>query len=308
MQRDHRDAQWTARSIGTHFGHKFFYLLIRFGGRQTAYFFLSFVVIFYVFFTPSIRKKADYYLSRRFKGKHFPGRLADSYRIYLNLGKALIDRAVIGILGEGKMNIEFRKQEELLNLLKEGRGMVLMTAHVGCWQTAMATLRFLNVPVHLLMQREDGDIDLHYYEHAGIPCPYRIIDPRGYMGGVLEMIGVLKKGEVICVMGDRLLGSVKGAATVDFLGGKVLFPFSAFKIASATGTPVAVLLSHKSSPAGYVLEVARVIRVPRDAGKSEKDFSSYVSEFAQALELYTEAHPYQFFNFYNMWEGHLRNQ
>ena len=204
--------------------------------------------------------------------------------------------------------MEFRNEEVLFNLLKEGRGMMLMTAHVGCWQTAMSALRFLNVPVHLLLQREEGDIDLHYYEHAGIPCPYRIIDPRGYMGGVLEMIGVLKKGEVLCVMGDRLLGSVKGAVAVDFLGEKALFPFSAFKIASATGAPIAVLLSHKSGPAGYALEVVKVIRVPQDAGKSEKDYLSYVSEFAQALESYTATHPYQFFNFYDMWEGHLHHQ
>jgi predicted LPLAT superfamily acyltransferase len=301
------DPQWTARSIGSNFGHRFFYLLVRHGGRQTAYFILYFVVLFYVLFKPAIRKKADAYLSRRFKGKHFPGRLADSYRIYLNLGKALIDRAVIGILGEGKMTIEFRGQAQLFDLLREGQGVILMTAHVGCWQTAMSALRFLNVPVHLLLQREEGDIDLHYFEHAGIPCPYRIIDPSGYMGGILEMMDVLRKGQVLCVMGDRLFGSAKGAVTVDFLEGKAPFPLSAFKIASATGAPIAVLLSHKSNSAGYTLEIARIVRVPRDVGKHRDDFHSYVSEFAQALESYAKAHPYQFFNFYDMWATHAVN-
>jgi predicted LPLAT superfamily acyltransferase len=304
-QSHHVDAQWTARSIGSNFGHRFFYLLIRYGGRQTAYFILSFVVLFYVLFRPAIRKKADAYLSRRFKGKHLPGRLADSYRIYLSLGKALIDRAVIGILGEEKISMKFREQEGLFELLREGRGMILMTAHVGCWQTAMSTLRFLNVPVHLLLQREEGDIDLHYFEHAGIPCPYRIIDPRGYMGGILEMMEVLRRGEVLCVMGDRLFGSTKGAVNVDFLRGKAPFPFSVFKIASVTGTPIVVLFSHKSGPAEYTLEIAKVISVPR--GKRDKYFLPYVSEFAQALESYTTAYPYQFFNFYDMWGTNTDN-
>ena len=266
---------------------------------------LSFVVLFYVFL-PSIRKKADYYLSRRFRRKNFIERLGHSYRIYLSLGKALIDRAAIGILGEEKISWEFGERKEIFDILHEGRGMILMTAHVGFWQTAMSTLRFLDTPVHLLLERGEGDIDLHYFEHAGIPCPFRIIDPRGYMGGVLEMMDLLKKGEVLCVMGDRLFGSAKGAAAADFLGGKVLFPFSAFKIASATGSPIVVFFSHKSGPAGYTLEVARVIRVPRDAGKRDRDFLPYVSQFAQALESYTTAHPYQFYNFYDMWERDLR--
>jgi predicted LPLAT superfamily acyltransferase len=302
-----RGAQWTSRSIGSHLGHRFFYLVIRYAGRRFAYFVLSFVVLFYVFFTPSIRRKADYYLSRRFKRKAFIERLGDSYRIYLNLGEALIDRATIGILGEGQISFEFRQRKEMFDILKEGRGMVLMTAHVGCWQAAMSALRNLDTPVHLLLQREEGDIDLHYFEHAGISCPYRIIDPRGYMGGVLEMIDLLRKGEVLCVMGDRLLGSTKGAATVDFLGGKALFPFSAFKIASATGAPIVVFFSHKSSPAGYTLEIAGVMRVPRDAGKRGKDFLPYVSEFARLLESYTTTHPYQFYNFYDMWELDLQS-
>jgi predicted LPLAT superfamily acyltransferase len=298
-------AQWTSRSIGSRFGHKVFYLLIRCVGREGAYILLYFVVLFYVLFAPKIRKMADYYLLRRFRRKYSFQRLADSYRIYLNLGKALVDRAVIGILGQDKIHMEFRKEKELFALLGEGKGLILMTAHVGCWQTAMSAIEFMNTPVHLLLQREEGDIDLHYYEHAGIRRPFGIIDPRGYMGGVLEMMNVLKRGEVLSVMGDRLFGSRKGAAAVDFLGGKALFPFSAFKIAAATGAPIGVLFSSKSGPAGYALDLAGVIRVPPDAGKHNRDFLPYVREFAQALESYTEAYPYQFFNFYNLWEADM---
>ncbi len=298
---DRVGVRWTAKSVGSHFGHKFFYLVIRYGGRRPAYFFLSFITLFYVVFVPSVRKKSGYYISRRFKGKAWIGRLADTYLLCLNLGRALIDRAVIGILGTEKITMEFRNQGVLFDLLGEGKGLILMTAHVGCWQAAMATIKSLNAPVNLLIQREEGDIDLHYFEHAGMDCPFKIIDPRGYMGGVLEMMNALKQKEVLSVMGDRLFGSEKGAVAVDFLGDDVLFPFSSFKIASATGAPVAVLFSVKSGPDRYTLYVARVIRVPFDAGKKERDCRSYVKEFVRALEAYTEAHPYQFFNFYDMW-------
>ena len=215
--------QWTARSVGSSFQHNFFYFLIKYGGHRTAYFFLTFVVAFYVIFKPSIRKKTDYYLFHRFKRKHLSRRLFDSYQLYLNLGKSLIDRAIIGILGEEEITMEFSENEKILGLLKEGRGLILMTSHVGCWQAAMSALRFLNTPVHLLLLRDEGDIDRHYFEHAGIESPYKIIDPTGYLGGVLEMMQVLRAGEILCVMGDRLFGGKKGSLEVDFLGVQCFF-------------------------------------------------------------------------------------
>jgi hypothetical protein len=131
-----------------------------------------------------------------------------------------------------------RGLRELKNLGGEGKGMIMLTAHVGCWQAAMAELYSLGAPVSLLLHREEGDVDRHYFEHAGIEAPFRIIDPLGYMGGVFEMMEVLKKGGVLSVMGDRAFGSDRKTVVVDFLGGKVKFPYSAFKLASATGAPL----------------------------------------------------------------------
>jgi len=293
--------QWTARSVGSRFQHDFFYFIIKHIGRDGAYCFLRFIVLFYVLCKPSIRRRADYYLFHRFKRKCFAQKLVDSYRIYLNLGKSLIDRAVIGILGEDKVTTEFQDKEKMLDLLKEGRGLIIMTSHVGCWQAAMSALRFLRTPVNLLMLREEGDIDRHFFEHAGIACPYKIIDPTGYLGGVLEMMEALRAGEILCVMGDRIFGGQKGSMAVDFLGGKALFPTGAFRIASATGAPIVVLHSYKSGSSSYCLEIYNIIRVPSEAGKNDQVLAPFVREFASTLESYTKTHPYQFFNFYNIW-------
>jgi len=81
----------------------------------------------------------------------------------------------------------------------------------------MSALHFFDKPVSLLLHYEEGDVDLQYFEHAGVPPPFRIIDPLSYLGGVLEMMEVLKKGEVSCFMGDRLLGDEKNTLSVNFL-------------------------------------------------------------------------------------------
>ncbi|MBE0597574.1 MAG: lipid A biosynthesis acyltransferase, partial [Desulfuromonadales bacterium] len=216
-------AGWSSRSIGSQLQHRIFYLLIRLGGRRAAYALLYFVVLYYVLFRPSLRRRAYPYLRRRFP--QHPPRLGDSFRMSLSLGQVLVDRAVVGILGPTALQVGLEGRQELIDLVAEGRGLILMTAHVGCWQVAMSAFDFLQVPVNLLMQREEGDIDRHYFEHAGIDSPYRIIDPRGFLGGALEMIEVLKRGEVLSVMGDRMLGNDRNAAEADFLGAPVRFPY-----------------------------------------------------------------------------------
>ena len=120
------------------------------------------------------------------------------------------------------------------------------------------------------------------------------------------MVAALKRGEVLSVMGDRLLGSDRNGLAVDFLGAPVRFPFSAYKLASATGAPIAVLLSRKLGPAAYAVELARVIEVPPGLGRGGEGFRPYVAELAALLEAYVEDNPYQFFNFFDMWDSRRR--
>ena len=294
--------EWTSRSIGSSWQHQSFYLMIRFGGRRAAYA-LLYIVVFYYVLLPSVRQKCNYYLARRFPQAGVWKRFWNSYQMTLDLGKVLVDRALVGILGSEQIDVELQGKEELLEVLAKNKGMILVNAHVGCWQVAMSALGFMKTPVNLLMQREDDDIDRHYFEHAGIECPYRIIDPRGDLGGVLKMVEVLKRGEVLSVMGDRMLGDDRNGVDVEFMGGTVTMPFSAYKLASATGTPIVVLFSYKTGPNSYELKLYKIIHVPSGLGRGNSVFRPYVREFAETLEVFCTEHPFQFFNFFDMWQN-----
>ena len=325
---------WTARSLGSAFQHHVFYALIRFGGRWAAYLLLVFVVAWYVLFRPSARRRASFYLRRRFPGRNPFQRLLDSYRLCLGLGEVLVDRAVLGILGPHKLNCSIEGREKLRALLAEGHGLILLTAHVGSWQLGMASLSRLDAPVSLLIHREEGDVDRHFFEHrrgappvdadacsgsgpdqawgskrghldqreqAVPPFRCRFIDPAGYLGGTLEMLQVLKAAEVLCIMGDRVMGGDGSNVSVDFLGGAISVPFSPYKLASATAAPIAVIFPYKSGHDSYALHVARVIRVPENLGRLPSAFLPFAQQYIQALEEFVQAHPFQFFNFFDMW-------
>jgi predicted LPLAT superfamily acyltransferase len=116
------------------------------------------------------------------------------------------------------------------------------------------------------------------------------------------MMNVLKKGEVLSIMGDRVFGDVRSTLSVDFLGSPVKVPLSPFKLGSATGAPIAVMFSHKSGPDSYELTVEDIIRVPREPGRPNTAFRPFAAQFTLCLESYVERHPYQFFNFFDMWK------
>ncbi|PLX80663.1 MAG: lipid A biosynthesis acyltransferase [Desulfuromonas sp.] len=293
--------RWSSRSVGAAWQHRFFYALIRCGGRGIAYLVLRFVVAYYMVLRPDQRRKSEYYLRRRFPDASGFALWRHSYRMSYALGQSLIDRAVVGILGTGSTDVTLHGRDELLALLNEGKGLILLTAHVGCWQAAMSALGYLKKPVHLLMQQDEGDLDRHYFEHRGEESPFRIIDPRGDFGGALEMVGALKRGEVLSVMADRMLGSDRNGVAVDFLGAPIQVPVSPYKIAAATGAPIALLLSAKTGGTSYRLDLAGTIRVPAGLGRKAGEFAPYARQMAVMLEDYVERYPYQFFNFHDMW-------
>ena len=67
------------------------------------------------------------------------------------------------------------------------------------------------------------------------------------------------------------------------------------------GTPIAVLLSYKTQFSTYRIKIARVIRVPEGLGRANDSYLPYLKEFSESLEDFCQQHPWQFFNYHNMW-------
>ncbi len=298
--------KWDSKSVGSRMGHHFFYFMIRLGGRHLArplaYFSLYFVVFYYIAFFPSIKQKCSSYLERRFPKAGRFRQFIHRYKLVLGLGRTLIDRAIFGILGPGTFLASFESQEEFNAIKSLDTGFIILMSHVGCWQVAMSALAHLNRPVNLLMLQQNEDIDKHYYEHGSQEKKFKIINPAQFLGGSIEMLSVLKKDEILCIMGDRIFGNTDLSLKMDFLKGNALFPYSAYKLASISQKPIVILHSYKSGPDTYKIILPQIILVPPKLGKAKENLYPFANTFVQSLETYIQDHPYQFFNFYDMWE------
>ncbi len=297
------NARWDSRSVGKRWQFAFFAWLLRAGGRRLAYWFMYAVVAWYVLLRPFVRRRCRYYLDRRFPEVRNPlVRLWHDYRRIEALGESLIDRGAFGLRGPKALQLDFPEGSRLRELIDEGRGLIFLNSHVGCWQVALSALSYLRVPVSIVMHQAAADIDPRWFHWAEGEVPFSIIDPAQPMGGVLEMIAALQQRHILGLMADRVFGDDPNTLPVPFLGAPVHFPVSPYRLASMQGTPIAVVFSYKTGFSRYRIELARVIRVPAELGRSNGVYTPYLRQFVEALESFLSSHPWQFFNFHDMWQ------
>jgi predicted LPLAT superfamily acyltransferase len=281
-------------------GHYIFYGMILLGGQIGAYLLLWPVITTYVICSRKIHRLTAPYLEKRFPGHGRLARWRDTHRIMLNFGRVLVDRAWLGLRRGAELRGRLEGREELLALADEGRGVVLLTAHVGNWQSAMAHLTGFRVPINSLMHYQEEAVAKHFFDLRRRKLPFRIIKSDSFMGGMIESTGALQRGEVVTVMGDRYAGGP--FVEVEFLGSRVRLPAAPYALAAATGSPVAVLLAAKTGRRDYTLKLWAVFRPePTDRENRRHDLEKWARRFAGALEDYLERYPYQWYNFFDFW-------
>lgn len=290
------------RKRGNRLGFWFFRAAIRTFGLRGAYGLLYFVGLYYLVFDCAAVRASLAYTRRRFPQHGISRQLLDVYRLFVSQGKSLIDRYYV-IAGGSEIAIEIRGYEKLKNILATShKGVVLLTAHVGNWQVAMTALRNLGKTVYLMMRPEDNVAVRQSLNIGGDQDRVRVLYTNDSLGGVIEAVKALDRGDLVSIMGDRTYEYDAMEATL--LGGSVRFPYGAFSIAAATQCPVVVLLSAKVGAKKYIVDVSHVIEPPTGTrGKKQEAIKACVQEFAGVLEEYADRHPYQWFVFRDMWQG-----
>jgi len=296
-----------ATKRGTKPGLWIFKMLLRLFGLRGAYGLLYFVGLHYALFDRTAVPAALAYVARRFPGCSRLKRRFLVYRLFVSQGKQLIDRHAI-ISGSYKFDIELKGYEQFMAMVRDkSKGFIMLTAHVGNWQIAMEALKGIERTVHLVMRPEDNPAVKESFRIDEDRGFLRIISPEQFLGGVVEVMGVLEKGEIVSIMGDRSYGFK--ALDVSFLGDKAWLPYGAFAIAAAAECPVVVLLSAKESAGRYVVDASHVL-YPRYEGRRNKtqQLKKWVQEFAAVLEAYVEQYPYQCFLFHDVWTDESREK
>lgn len=292
----------TGRSMASRFKHQFVYMLIAVGGRTLAYWFLYPLVLVYCL-RKSVRDKSRAYIMRRFNPRTKQKFFKHTFLLNLTFARTLVDRAALGILGQTTFNYTPQTRQMCEELVQQGKGVLMLTAHVGCWQSAVNCMQFLKKPMHVLYYRNPKDNDKMVAEHHKAVAPFTLINPAGPLGGVPEMMSALQRGEIVCAMADRVFGNPKNCVEVPFLGGKVRVPYSFYRLSAVTGAPIIMAFfpwEGKGKLTGWVFPAFTVL----DKGPHKEAYGPYAQQFMDALTQFCIKYPYQFFNYFDWWEDY----
>jgi predicted LPLAT superfamily acyltransferase len=289
------------RKRGNQLGFWFFRMAVQLFGLGGSYGLLYFVGLYYLIVDRPLVTASLAYTGRRFPEHGRVRQLFDAYLLFVNQGKSLIDRFAVAA-GYQDMTIDIHGYEALKTLSEQGKGFILLTAHVGNWQVAMTALSRFGKTVHLMMRPEDNVAVKKALNIDSEEENVRIISTDDSLTGVIEAMKAIKKGDIVSIMGDRTYGFT--AAEASFLGDTVHFPIGAFSLATAVQCPVVVFLSAKVGVNKYVVDVSHIIPAPAGVrGKKDEEIRVALQEFADVLEEYVKAHPFQWFAFRDVWKS-----
>lgn len=289
------DKQWNGKSRGGRFGYQFFVYTIRLLGVRCAYWFLAFIVIYFIPFAPKATKTIWKY-NRQRRGLGVLASIKELYCLYYVFGQTLIDKIAMRGGLASKYQYEFDNYTRFLEILNSGQGVVMIGAHIGCWEAGAGFFGKYGKKINIVMiDAEHQQIKDVLEENANEENNYNIIPlNQNIIDAMLQMKVALNKGEYICFNGDRYIRK-ENTFAVDFLGSKALFPRGLFQIAAKCRVPVVFYYSMREPNCTYRF----IFEEPRLERKTTPE--NLLEQYTKSLEQIVSKYPRQWFNFYDFW-------
>ncbi len=292
---------WEGRSRGTTLGYRIFIWLLKTGGLPATYLLIRFVTLYYLWFMPSaIKPLKQLYTERLGYSKREANRLIkQNLKIF---GQTIIDK--VAVLGNIKNKLSFFSENghHIDQLVADGKGGILLSAHLGNWEVAGHLLKRVNTTINIVMYDGEADQIKQYMDQFNTKRSFNIIYIREDLSHIYEMSAALARNELICLHGDRFR---PGNRTVvkEFLGKEAHFPIGPFILASKLKAPVCFVFAFKETNFHYhFLAYPPAIY----AGRGSEGMNRMLDDYIQILEHEIKKHPEQWFNYYDFWKNDAR--
>lgn len=291
------DKSWTGKSKGGKTGYQIFVFLLKYAGLRSAYVLLRFVALYYLV-TPRSSTRYSYRYFRKL-GFGKPKSLLSLYRNYYVFGQCLIDK-ISAMAGFGdRFNFYFEGEEHLHEMVKNGKGGILLSAHAGNWEIAGHYLDRLDTVVNIVMYDAEYESIKNYLQSVTGKRKANIITISDDMSHIYQILEALDKNELICMHADRLLNRTQRSISQPFLGENASFPYSIFRMIITFGVPVSFVYAFREPGFHYHFYATRAVKYE---GKQDVALEEISRNYVSELERRVRQYPLQWFNYYDFWE------
>lgn len=292
-------SQWQGKSKGTQLGYRIVFFVCSTFGVWPAYLLLRFVAFYYFLFSFSSSAPIYHY----FRARHGFGVLKSVRKLYSNyyvFAQTLLDKIIIMANIKNDFTFHFDGVENLHQIVNEGKGGILISAHVGNWEAAGHLLEHLHTRINVVMFDGEHQQIKDYLKEVTGGRNFNVILVRDDISHVYAIGDALQKNEIICLHADRFLPGNK-IKTVNFLGKEASFPIGPFTMAAAFKVPVSFVFAFKESSTHYHLYGSKPVTFSAGENRGEK-VDTLIETFVSNLEQVMKKYPEQWFNYYNFWK------
>jgi predicted LPLAT superfamily acyltransferase len=237
-----------------------------------------------------------------------PG-LFRSYRHVYGFAISVMDRMILWAGGADLFQFEHTGGERLLELARQGRGAILLGAHLGSFDMLRLISSQYGLRVNVLMYTKHAARVNELFDSLSGESKLRVIsvDP-GSVQSAFEIKACLERGEFVGILADRVHpGGRERPMATQFAGRRAAFPLSPFLLGAVLGAPVFLSLCLSRGACRYFAVTEPLYeggKVPRE--QREKLAQELLHAWVARFEHYCLAEPMQWFNFYDFFGDGLR--
>lgn len=265
-------------------------------------------VVLYFFLTDRSGRRASLRYLRRLYAR--PGGAAalrhrptwwDSFLHYRECGLSILDRVSFWLGRDDDWSIAFHDEGQFASLKEEGRGAIILGAHLGSFDALRVLARRDQIVVNVVMFIEHARMINSVFQALDRDASLRMIqlDPSS-INSVFAIKACIERGEFVALLGDRVgIGDEKRTGPVEFLGDRALLPHGPFLLASLLKCPMVFMVALRAGDGRYQAYAERFAERVVVAGP--EDLNELAADYARRLERYCLMAPYQWFNFYDYW-------
>jgi predicted LPLAT superfamily acyltransferase len=267
-------------------------------------------VVTYFFLTDAGRRAASRaYLARvRAHMRPTPTWRPGRWRCFLHywsFASSIADRVVLWGGRQDAFEFAFHGKEHFAPHLREGRGLIVLGAHLGSFDALRVLGAVDRVPVNVLMYTAHAPRINEVFRRLSPDADMRVIsaDPESARTA-FEIRSCIERGELVAILADRVEPGDHGrVCEVELLGAKVALPEAPFLLPVVLGCPAVLMLALRGEGRRFDVHAEplapggeRVPRAERDARAQQ-----VAARYARHLEQYCVRAPLQWFNFYDYW-------
>ena len=217
--------------------------------------------------------------------------------VFRNFAKYLVD-----FFRFSKMDLEyvnkFVKLEGLSNIdeaLKYGKGVIMLSAHMGNWELGGFVLGTLGYPINAVVLTHQNEKINNFFKNQRAVGKMKSIE---FGASIRSCYKALKNNELLALLGDRDFSN--NGISVDFCGKPVVMPKGPAALSYRTGALIVPCFITRNRDDTFTFVFEKPV-LPDVTGDEDGAIKSIMRKYLPLIESYVKRYPGQWYVFRDFW-------